>query len=210
MIIEGISATRMNLLQLRRRLTTAIKGHKLLKDKQDELMRRFLELIENIKEKRKLVQESMANVMNRFLMSYMQIPKKNIDVSLSFPQESLQIKETPGYIMNLKTFDLEIVKSGDIRSYSLLDTNSDFDICIIALNELFNELVALTQLEKKLIMLSYEIEKTRRRVNALEHKLIPNIEDTIKMINFKLDERERSNMTRLLKIKDMMKNKSGI
>ncbi len=210
MIIEGISATRMNLLQLRRKLTTAIKGHKLLKDKQDELMRRFLELIEDTKSKRKLVQESMAEVLKRFLLSYMPLAKKNVDISLSFPQESLQLKETQGFIMNMKTYDLEIVNSGDIRSYSLLDTNSDFDICILALNRLFKELIELTQLEKKLVMLSYEIEKTRRRVNALEYKMIPNIEDTIKMINFKLDERERSNLTRLLKIKDMMKNKSGI
>lgn len=210
MIIEGISATRMNLLQLRRKLTTAIKGHKLLKDKQDELMRRFLELIENTKAKRKLVQESMAKVLNRFLLSYMPIAKKNIDISLSFPQEPLQIKETQGFIMNMRTYDLEIEKSGDISSYSLLDTNSDFDMCILELNQLFKELIQLTQLEKKLVMLSYEIEKTRRRVNALEYKMIPNIEDTIRMINFKLDERERSNLTRLLKIKDMMKNRSGI
>lgn len=210
MIIEGISATRMNLLQLRRKLTTAVKGHKLLKDKQDELMRQFLELMEDSKAKRKLVQNSMAKVLKRFLLSYMPLPKKNIDIALSFPQEALQLKETQGFIMNMKTYDLEIVNSGDIRSYSLLDTNSDFDICIITLNELFKHLVELTQLEKKLVMLSYEIEKTRRRVNALEYKLIPNIQDTIRMINFKLDERERSNLTRLLKIKDMMKNRAGI
>lgn len=210
MIIEGISATRMNLLQLRRKLTTAIKGHKLLKDKQDELMRQFLLLMDDAKEKRKQVQESMANVLNRFLLSYMPLPKKNIDMSLSFPQKAIELEEKQGYIMNMKTYELEIVHGGDIRSYSLLDTNSDFDMCIITLNKLFKELVQLTQLEKKLVMLSYEIEKTRRRVNALEYKLIPNIEDTIRMINFKLDERERSNLTRLLKIKDMMKNRSGI
>jgi len=210
MIIEGISPTRMNLLSLRKRLVTATKGHKLLKDKQDELMRRFMELVEDAKQKRKAVKHLLKDVLSRFLLAYMTMYKKNIDMALSFVQGSMEVKETMGYILNLKTYDLDIETLGDIHSYSLRDTNSDFDLSMMALNRLFKELVHLTQIEKKLTMLSYEIESTRRRVNALEYTLIPNIEDTIRFISFKLDERERSNLTRLLKIKDMMASRAGI
>lgn len=208
MAVMNVNPTRMELTNLKKKLVTARRGHKLLKDKRDELMRRFLELVKENKELRKKVEDAITRANTHMAISCSNMSDESLDVALMMPSQkmSLEIKDknimsviVPEYNVNFKTAD-----KGDIYSYGFAFTSSDLDDAVKDFADIMPDMIRLAQIEKTCQLLAAEIEKTRRRVNALEHVMIPDYEDTIKYITMKLEEADRSNTTRLLKIKDML------
>ena len=215
MAVMNVNPTRMELTNLKRKLVTARRGHKLLKDKRDELMRQFLELVRENKELRVKVENGIAQVNEHISLACSVMSEESLSVALMMPPQKMSVEvlsknimsvNVPEYIPKFKTADKE-----DIYPYGFAFTSSDLDSAVKMLYDLVPDMLKLAQTEKTCQLLSAEIEKTRRRVNALEHVMIPNYTDTIKYITMKLDENERSTTTRLMKIKDMMlQNNQGI
>jgi V/A-type H+-transporting ATPase subunit D len=204
----NVNPTRMVLTGLKKRLRTAIRGHKLLKDKRDELMKRFLGIIRENKVVRELAESLLASAHSRFLMARAVMSGDMMDEALSFPKMSISLTASLVNIMSVNVpvlrFDAGESAQGDIYPYGFATTSGELDGAIAALSEAFPVLLKLAELEKSSQLLADEIEKTRRRVNALEFVMIPNLRETIKYIVMKLDESERGNLTRLMKVKDMM------
>jgi V/A-type H+-transporting ATPase subunit D len=181
----------MVLTGLKKRLRTARRGHKLLKDKRDELMKKFLEIVRENRREREIVEQLLMDVHSRFIMARR--------ASLNTSTRNIMSVDVP-----VLEFTTEGTGDEDIFPYGFANTSGELDGAIQALSEALPHMLRLAELEKSAQLLSDEIEKTRRRVNALEYVLIPNLEDTIKYIIMKLDENERGNLTRLMKVKDMM------
>ena len=211
MAVMNVNPTRMELSRLKKRLVTATRGHKLLKDKRDELMRQFLNIVKENKQLRREVEQRLRQANSHFVVagSVMQhevvgsallAPKQ--EVSLEVEYKNVMSVEVPQYITKTKTSD-----AADIYSYGLAYTYSDLDDAVYLLSMLLPDLLKLEKKKKSAQLMASEIEKTRRRVNALEHVMIPQLQETIKMITMKLDESERSSQTRLMKVKDMMVEK---
>ncbi|MBP3415608.1 MAG: V-type ATP synthase subunit D [Clostridia bacterium] len=206
--VLNVNPTRMELSKLKKRLATARRGHKLLKDKRDELMRQFLDLVRENKILRKKV-EAGINDANKSLALARGIMSDQVaetallcpsqEVTLELSVKNVMSVEVPTYQPKTRTPD-----EGDIYCYGLAFTPAELDSAIFELNSLLPDMLRLAEVEKSVQMMSIEIEKTRRRVNALEHVMIPRYESTIRMISMKLDENERSNTARLMKVKDMM------
>jgi len=201
----AVNPTRMELLKLKKRLILARRGHRLLKDKQDELMRNFLSLIEEIKELRLTVEIELFQAYGSFLIARLTMGREFLDEALMFSQLETNLEVTYVPLMNLRIPRYRLNIEGDYFSYGLLTTSMELDRALKRYKELIPKMVELAEKERELEMLSYEIERTRRRVNALEHILIPNIFETISYISMKLEELERSNLTRLMKIKDIVR-----
>ncbi len=208
MAVMNVNPTRMELTNLKKKLVTARRGHKLLKDKRDELMRRFLELVRENKELRKKVEEAIKRANTHMALSCSNMSDEALSVALMMPSQkmSIDIKSknimsviVPEYDVKFKTAD-----EGDIYSYGFAFTSGDLDEAVKDFADIMPDMIRLAETEKTCQLLAAEIEKTRRRVNALEHVMIPDYEDTIKYITMKLEEADRSNTTRLLKIKDML------
>ncbi len=203
-----VNPTRMELTNLKRKLTTAMRGHKLLKDKRDELMRQFLELVRENKALRIEVENAIKQANKHMAIARSVMQNEVLDVALMLPKQELyvEIKEKnvmsvsiPVYKTKLKTND-----ENDIYSYGFAFTSTDLDDAIKALSDVLTKMLRLAEVEKSCQLMAAEIEKTRRRVNALEHVMIPQYQETIKYITMKLDENERSTTSRLMKVKDMM------
>lgn len=204
----NVNPTRMELTRLKKSLSTALRGHKLLKDKRDELMRRFLDIVrenkllrENVEEKLKKANQYMSvagAVMQReALVSALLMPKQGVELKVG--ERNVMSVDIPTFEVKTKTDSVT-----DIYSYGFVNTGADLDKAVLLLSEALSDMLRLAECEKSAQMLASEIEKTRRRVNALEYVMIPNYQDTIKYISMKLDEADRSNTTRLLKVKDMV------
>ena len=204
-----VGATRMNLLRLKKRLAIARRGHKLLKDKQEELMRRILELIEEIRTHRERVESETARILGRFAIARAAYGAEALDEAVMLPSKKVSVTVTTRNIMNVKVpvFHKEI--SGHIRCYGFNTTSGELDFALAALDELLDSLLILAEKEKGLELLADEMEKTRRRVNALEFVLIPNIEETVKFINLRLAENERGDLTRLMRVKEIIRGEAG-
>lgn len=208
MAVLNVNPTRMELNRLKGQLEVARRGHKLLKDKRDELMRQFLEIIrenEALREKMEaLIKESHRN----FLLAAAVMEPAAVRGALMVSGAQSRVKLKTANVMNVKTpvFELKENISGQqsLYPYGMALTTGELDMSVSALNEVFPIMIALAQTEKRVVLLSDEIEKTSRRVNSLEHIMIPNYEETIKSITMKLDESERGNLTRLMKVKDMI------
>ncbi len=204
----NVNPTRMELTNLKRKLITARRGHKLLKDKRDELMRRFLDMVKENKALRREVEEAIFEANKHISVARSVMSGKALDVALMMPKQSLSLDVTSRNVMsvNIPVFDimLRTDNENDAYSYGFANTSGDLDNAVQNLSEVFKKMVRLAEMEKSCQMMSAEIEKTRRRVNALEHVLIPQYTETIKYITMKLDENERSTITRLMKVKDMM------
>jgi len=204
----NVNPTRMVLTGLKKRLRTARRGHKLLKDKRDELMKKFLEIVRENKILREEVEEKLNLVHSRFVMARAVISSEIVEEALMFPKVEVSLKTSTRNIMSVDVpvleFTTDINTEGDIYPYGFANTTAELDEAISTLSELTPKLLKLAEIEKSAQLLADEIERTRRRVNALEYVLIPNLEETIKYIVMKLDENERSNLTRLMKVKDMM------
>ena len=208
MAVMNVNPTRMELTNLKKKLVTARRGHKLLKDKRDELMRRFLELVRENKALRQKVEAGIkaANVHMAVARSVMS--DEALEVALMMPAQRMSVDVTEKNIMSVMVpvFQTQVkaANDGEIYSYGYAFTSCDLDDAVKALSEIMPDMLRLAEVEKTCQLLASEIEKTRRRVNALEHVMIPQYEDTIKYITMKLDENERSATTRLMKVKDMM------
>ena len=199
------SATRMELLRLKKRLVLAHRGHKLLKDKQDELMRQFLDLVDSIRKLREEVEEKFQESLRFFLYSRMETPRTSLEEALMIPNKKIDIEIGKKQVLNLQ---VPVIKSNiedRARGYGFGNTSGNLDLALLNFKNLFPKFLELAQAEKTLRLVGDEIEKTRRRVNALEYVLIPGLEETRRYIEVKLSEMERGNLTRLMKVKDIIR-----
>ncbi len=201
----AVSATRMELLKLRRRLAIARRGHKLLKDKQEELMRRLLELIADIRSHRARVEEQMQLVLARFALARGAFDPRFLDEAVMAPTRQVTVQISTRTILNIPVPVFTKTVSGRIRCYGFAFTSAELDLGIKKLAELLDSLFLLAEKEKALEIIARELERTRRRVNALEFVLIPSIEETVRAITFKLAETERQDLVRLMRIKDIVR-----
>jgi V/A-type H+-transporting ATPase subunit D len=195
----------MELLRLKRRIAIARKGHKLLKDKQDELVRILFELLEGLKELRKKVEEELSESVRRFVLARAFMEPEEVEELFLIPSVSsgIEIGEKKIMTVVVPTFKARI--EGSYLSYGFAGTSPELDVSLESLTRAYKDLIELAEKEKSLELLAIEVEKTRRRVNALEYILIPELESTIKFISMKLSEMERSDITRLMKIKDIVR-----
>lgn len=201
-----INPTRMELTRLKRRLKTASRGHKLLKDKRDEMVRRFMGYIRKNKELRTDIEEKLGKAMGRFAIAGARMGETNVAEALLVPAREAQVELGTQNIMNVDvpTIHYSASDEGTDLPYGFAFTSGELDGAVLDMAELLPLLIELAEVEKTCNMLADEIEKTRRRVNALEHVMIPEMQQNIKYISMKLEENERSTTTRLMKVKDMM------
>ena len=208
MAVLQVNPTRMELSRLKKRLTTSMRGHKLLKDKRDDLMKKFLELIRENMELRTQMEEKMADVYAGFVIAGAQMDDVVLQESLMLPGIRVYAEVDTRNFMGVDVPDFSFSESSrekhDIYPYGLAFTSGELDSSVEALSEVLPLMLKLAQAEKTAQLLAEEIEKTRRRVNALEYVQIPALQETIKRITMKLDENERSSLARLMKVKDMM------
>ncbi len=212
MAIMNVNPTRMQLTKLKKQLITAVRGHKMLKDKRDELMRRFLELVRETGELREKVDAELESCNAHFVNAAAVMSKQSLDASLFSPKQQLSVETDVRNVMSVEipefSTDTRTPDSGDIFPYGFALTSFELDDAVMSLNDLLPDLIKLAQYEKSCELMSAEIEKTRRRVNSLEHVMIPRYQETIKYISMKLEENDRSSRTRLMKVKDMLLEKA--
>lgn len=203
-----VNPTRMELTRLKRKLQTALRGHKLLKDKRDELMRQFLELVRENKALREKTEKALHSANQNFMLARAGMQEEALNTAMLAPKQEIQIEtgvrnvmsvEVPVFHVTTRTPD-----TNDMFSYGFAFTSSDLDDAVQSLAQCLPDLLRLAEVEKSCQLMAAEIEKTRRRVNALEHVVIPQTQESIKYITMKLDENERSTQIRLMKVKDMM------
>jgi len=207
----NVNPNRMELSKLKKRLVTAARGHKLLKDKQDELMRRFIDLVRHNNALRKAVEEELIAAYKNFLLASAMQPREFLEEALMYPTEKISVEVTTQNIMSVMVPKMEFIREqtgGDssIFPYGFSNTSDEVDRALQKLYDILPKLLELGEIEKTCNLMTDEIEKTRRRVNALEYMTIPTLEETIKYIKMKLDENERGNLVRLMKVKSMMEN----
>ena len=204
----NVNPTRMVLSKLKGQLKVAIKGHKLMKDKRDELMRIFLEHAKEIKAFREEIDPQLEAVYQSFAVARAVVTPEMLEEALMFPKNSVSLTAYTQNVMSVDVpkfdFKQSSSDSGSVYPYGFATTSGALDQAIVKLTELFPKLLKLAEMEKEAMLLADEIEKTRRRVNALEYVKIPAYQETIKYIKMKLSEDERGNQTRLMKVKDMM------
>ena len=202
------NATRMELTRLKGRLKTATRGHKLLKDKRDELMKQFMDIIRENRTLRKRVEEALMQAHGSFTVASALMSSEMLEQSLLYPKQSVDLDMSFKNIMSVDVpvyqFKTKNEDQAEIYPYGFATTSCELDGAVDALSSAFKDMLELAQIEKTTQLLAEEIEKTRRRVNALEYVMIPETIEKIRYITMKLDENERGNTTRLMKVKDMM------
>ncbi|WP_178412388.1 V-type ATP synthase subunit D [Peptostreptococcaceae bacterium] len=208
----NVNPTRMVLASLKKRLSVASRGHKLLKDKRDELMKTFLDLARENKVLREEVEIMISGVYQNFSIANAVMSSQAVEEALMYPKQGVIVNVDKKNVMSVDVpvFDFETTTNDvtDIYSYGFATTSGELDAAISELSRVFPIMLKLAAMEKEANLLADEIEKTRRRVNALEYVMIPQLQETIKYITMKLDENERGNQTRLMKVKDMMLNEA--
>ena len=210
----NVNPTRMELSKLKIRLKTAVRGHKLLKDKQDELMRQFIDMIKKNKKLRERVEGMLQNSFKDFLLSRGVMSDEMLENAIAYPKEKIRVEVKKKNIMSVNVPQMTFVKEnegnqGMIYPYGYAQTSADLDDAIDGLSSVMDNLLELAEVEKACQLMADEVEKTRRRVNALEYMTIPQLKETIRFIQMKLDENERGSITRLMKVKDMMSKKEA-
>lgn len=212
MAVMNVNPTRMELSNLKKKLVTAMRGHKLLKDKRDELMRQFLLLVRENKELRKKVEDGIRAASAHMAKAASVMSDEAVEVALMMPSQSMSVDVEEKNVMSVTVPvfkpEYKTAVDGEIYSYGYAFTSCDLDDAVKALSDIMPDMLRLAEVEKNCQLMAGDIERTRRRVNALEHVMIPQYQDTIKYITMKLDENERSNTTRLMKVKDMMLEKA--
>ena len=208
MAVKQVNPTRMELTRLKKKLNTATRGHKLLKDKRDELMRRFLEMVRENRALRMKVEEQIRQANANFVLAKASMSDETLKAALLAPKQEIYVTTSYRNVMSvdIPVFDTDTrtPDPNDIYSYGFAFTSSDLDGAVKSLSDILPDLIRLAEIEKSCQLMADEIEKTRRRVNALEHVMIPETQEQIRYITRKLDENERSTQTRLMKVKDMM------
>ena len=205
----NVNPTRMELSKLKKRLTTAARGHKLLKNKQDELMRQFINLVKYNNELRKSVEAELEGSFKDFVMASAVMSSEFLEEAVAYPKDSVSVEVGTKNIMSVNVPQMKFHRQlqdseGSIYPYGFATTSSELDDAIGKLESILPKLLELAEVEKSTQLMADEIEKTRRRVNALEYMTIPQLEETIKFIRMKLDENERGALTRLMKVKDII------
>ena len=203
-----VSPTRMELTRLKGKLRTAQRGHKLLKDKRDELMKQFLETVREVRALRAEVEEELMTVHGAFTVASALMSSEAMEQALLYPKQSVELTMTFQNIMSVNVpvydFQTQTRSDSDIYPYGFAATSGELDTAVDALGKVFRKLLKLAEIEKSAQLMAEEIEKTRRRVNALEYVMIPDFQQKIRYISMKLEENERGNITRLMKVKDMV------
>jgi V/A-type H+-transporting ATPase subunit D len=212
MAILRVNPTRMELTKLKKRLKMATRGHKLLKDKRDEMVRQFMLLIRKNRTMRIKVEKALSSALADFVLARVAMSKEAMDEALLFPlrEVDLEVSKTNIMSVNVPKIDYaEKKRTQEFFPYGMLSTSAELDSASAEFSQVLPTMVELAELEKTCNMLADEIEKTRRRVNALEYVMIPQLEETIKYIKMKLDENERGSLTRLMKTKDMIQQREA-
>ena len=203
-----VNPTRMELTRLKKKLVTATRGHKLLKDKRDELMRQFLDMVRENMAVRKKVEAGIKAANKNFVIAKAGMSEEILSEALMAPKQEVYLKTGTRNVMSVDIpvydFTTRTADANDIYSYGFAYTSGDMDDAVKSLADILPDMLKLAELEKSCQLMASEIEKTRRRVNALEHVIIPETRQNIKYITMKLDENERSTQIRLMKVKDMM------
>ena len=204
----AVNPTRMELTRLKGKLRTAQRGHKLLKDKRDELMKQFLETVREVRALRAEVEEELMVVHKSFTVASALMSSEALEQALLYPKQSVELTMSFQNIMSVNVpiykFQTKTKSDSDIYPYGFSATSGELDTAVDALGKVFQKLLKLAEIEKAAQLMAEEIEKTRRRVNALEYLVITNTQETIRYITMKLDENDRATTIRLMKVKDMI------
>ena len=203
-----VNPTRMELTRLKRKLVTAVKGHRLLKDKRDELMREFLDLVRENMALRLKVEQGIRDANRNFVLAKAGMSEETLRAALMAPKQEIYLESESKNVMSVDIpvfkYSTRTADENDIYSYGFAFTSGDLDGAVRSLSDILPDMLKLAETEKACQLMAAEIEKTRRRVNALEHVIIPDTQAGIRYITMKLDENERSTQVRLMKVKDMM------
>ena len=203
-----VNPTRMELTRLKGKLKTAQRGHKLLKDKRDELMKQFLDVVREVRSLRAEVEDELMRVHNSFTVASALMSDQALEQALMYSKQSVELDMSFKNVMSVNVpvyeYKTRTDDESDIFPYGFAATSGELDDAVEALGQVFRRMLKLAQIEKTAQMLAEEIEKTRRRVNALEYVMIPQTQENIRYITMKLDENDRSTTTRLMKVKDML------
>ena len=208
----NVNPTRMELSKLKKRLTTSTRSHKLLKDKQDELMRQFINLVKYNNKLRKEVEDNLQSSLKDFVMARAVMSSEFLEEAIVYPKEKISVEVGEKNVMSVSVPVMNFKRQlegdeGSIYPYGFANTSSELDDTLSKLYGILPQLLELAEVEKSCQLMADEIESTRRRVNALEYMTIPQLQETIKYIRMRLDENERSATTRLMKVKSMIEQR---
>ena len=205
---NAVTPTRMVLNQIKGRLKTATRGHKMLKDKRDELMRQFMDVIRRNKELRIRVEQGLTEAFGALTVAGAVMSPEMLEQALMYPRQSVELdvkfKSTMSVRVPQYSFTTKNADPGEIYPYGFAQTSAELDAAMESISRVFADMLELAQVEKTMQLLAEEIEKTRRRVNALEYVMIPEMQENIKYISMKLAENENATKVRLMKVKDMV------
>jgi len=208
----NVNPTRMELARLKKLLATATRGHKLLKDKLDELMKQFLDIVRENKRLREEAEKALDEAYKSFIIARAVMNEEYMGEALMMPGNSVEVSVSEKNIMSVHVpkfkFNTNENEKADVCPYGYAFTSAELDNAVASFSAAMEPLLRLAESEKSAQLLAQEIEKTRRRVNALENVMIPNYEETIKYIRMKLEENERAGTTRMMKVKDMIAAKA--
>jgi V/A-type H+-transporting ATPase subunit D len=205
-MLENVNATRMELLYLRKRVALAERGHHLLSEKRDELSRQLIQIAKQIKPLREKVEKELLETCRRFMLARASMEPEDIKAALEVPAKKFTLAIEFAHIMNVKIPHLTKEITGEIICYGFATTSGEMDVALLALERAFDGLIELAEKEKQAYLLAIELRMTRRRVNVLEHVVIPELHETIRFIFDKLAEAERDNTSRLMKITDIIRS----
>jgi V/A-type H+-transporting ATPase subunit D len=203
--MQQVNATRMEMLQLRRRVGLAARGHRLLSEKRDEISRQLVQIARTLRDLRKKVELELLETTRRFMMARATMEPENIRAAMEVPTKKFSLAISFAAIMSVKVPRLAKAIEGDIMCYGFATTSGELDVALRALERAFDSLIELAEAEKQAQLLATELQTTRRRVNVLEHVVIPELKTTIRYINSKLGEAERDNISRLMIIADIIR-----
>ena len=204
-MLTTVNATRMELLRLRRRVALASRGHHLLSEKRDEISRQLMQVAKEIKPLRERVERELLETCRRFMMARASVEPEDIKAALEVPTKKFKLVIKFASVMNVKVPKFAKEMEGQIICYGYATTSGELDVALLALERAFDHLIELAEKEKHARLLAIELQMTRRRVNVLEHVVIPELQETIKFIFDKLAEAERDNTSRLMKIADIIR-----
>jgi V/A-type H+-transporting ATPase subunit D len=204
-VLANVNATRMELLRLRRRVSLASRGHRLLSEKRDEISRQLIQIAREIRPLREKVENELSETFRRFMLARATVEPEHTKAALAVPTKKFSLAIAFANVMNIKVPHLAKEISGEIICYGYATTSGEMDVALLALERAFDHLIELAEKEKQAALLATELQMTRRRVNVLEHVVIPELRETIRFIFDKLAEAERDNISRLMKIADIIR-----
>jgi len=204
-VLANVNATRMQLLYLRKRVALARRGHRLLSEKRDEISRQLIRIARQIRPLRKKVEAQLLETCRRFMLARATMEPEDIKTALEIPTKKFSLAIELASVMNVKVPHLTKEMEGEIICYGYATTSGELDVALLALESAFDSLIELAEKEKQARLLATELQMTRRRVNVLEHVVIPELDETIRFIFDKLAEAERDNTSRLMKITDIIR-----